>query len=244
MRIAAWNIQHGGGRRVQGILRVLERVAPDVALLSEVRGTSPSRELARGLRPLGLDHLADTVSGRDPKSNRVLVASRHPLQVEDPGRDLLARTGRWLHCRVLATPCIEVVALHVPNRSSGIKYHFHDAVVERMDALSARPILVAGDTNTGRRGLDELSPFFNLREDEWFRRIADVGWHDVHPLTNGDERVCTWRSHTGGEFRLDQAFVSEPLRMRVQSIRHLWRTDGMPETEWPSDHAMVVVQVG
>ena len=46
MRIVAWNIRGGGGERAARIARQLGRWAPDVVVLSEFRGTPPSRALA------------------------------------------------------------------------------------------------------------------------------------------------------------------------------------------------------
>jgi exonuclease III len=76
MRIAAWNIQNGGGKRITGISRALSDVQSDVCVLSEFTNTS-SQRLVMALEGHGYEHILHT----DP-ANRwggILVASRLPM---------------------------------------------------------------------------------------------------------------------------------------------------------------------
>jgi len=40
-------------------------------------------------------------------------------------------------------------------------------MIESYQRLKDCLALAFGDTNTGRIGMDEVSPYFNKREDEW-----------------------------------------------------------------------------
>jgi len=71
MRIVAWNIRAGGGRRVDAIARQLHRWAPDVVALSEFRATAPSLALAARLAADGLPH--QTLSDREYEVFGLLV---------------------------------------------------------------------------------------------------------------------------------------------------------------------------
>jgi hypothetical protein len=79
MRIVAWNIRAGGGRRGDALAAQLRLWKPDVAALCEFRATPPSLVLAHALADLGLRHQLTTADPAAPSVNRLLVASRWPL---------------------------------------------------------------------------------------------------------------------------------------------------------------------
>ena len=92
MRISAWNIQNGGGTRIDGIVRALSDVGSDVCVLSEFTEASSMR-LSTALRNVGFDYIFHT----EPESRwgGVLVASRLSIRlgeiVDCPSPE------RWLH---------------------------------------------------------------------------------------------------------------------------------------------------
>src|SRR2546428_646725 len=163
MRIVAWNIRAGGGERIARISRHLERWAPDAVVLSEFRATPPSLELARSLVSLGLAHQCTSASRRNPSANALLVAARWPvsrLRLRAQPRE----PGRWLLASVDAPRPLLLGAMHVPNRVTGRKYMFLDSVLACARRWSLGPALFVGDTNSGRRGIDEEGPAFRARE--------------------------------------------------------------------------------
>ena len=139
MRVVAWNIRAGGGRRAEAIAHQLHEWNPDVVALSEFRGTPPSREIAASLARLGLSNQRDTCVVNSHARNALLIASRWPL------RRLRANHGlqddeRWLRVRVQAPYRFEVFAVHVPNRVTRRKYPFLDAVSDVVSAWRGAPI--------------------------------------------------------------------------------------------------------
>jgi len=54
-----------------------------------------------------------------------------------------------------------VGAMHVPNRLSGRKCVFHDAVLACASRWRPSPAVLVGDTNSGRRGIDEETAVFS-----------------------------------------------------------------------------------
>src|ERR1700675_5206516 len=103
MRVVAWNIRAGGGRRVDALARQLERWAPDVVALSEFRAPPPSLALATTLAARGLRHQLTTADPRLPARNALLVAARWPLhRIRLPSAP--AEAGRWLAAGVGAPP--------------------------------------------------------------------------------------------------------------------------------------------
>ena len=154
MRIVSWNIRAGGGRRAAGIADQIARWAPDIVALSEFRATPPSVELAGALVRQGLLHQLSTASARQPHVNSLLIASRWPLarvrHAAAPGID----SSRWLLARV-GSPCaVTLGAMHVPNRVTGRKFPFLDAVLGVAHTWRRGPALLVGDTNSGLIDLD------------------------------------------------------------------------------------------
>ena len=242
MRIVAWNIRAGGGTRVQGIAEQINEWEPDVVALSEFRATPPSVELAELLRDAGLLHLRSTADDRDPAVNSLLVASKWPVRAVNLRR-APSEPRRWLHLSVEAETPFAIMALHVPNRVTGRKFPFLDAVTDVARGWRGGPALVVGDTNSGCIGIDEESPAFNKREDAWVTGLGQIGWPDVFRARHPEAREYTWYSPNGRNgFRLDQAFVNRALRHRLTEVRHVWGSSaGDPRREALSDHAAILL---
>jgi exonuclease III len=247
VRIVAWNIRAGGGRRALDIAAQLERWQADVVALSEFRATPPSAQLAQALAAVGLAHQATADSPRAPAANRVFIAARWPL-----ARVRLARaperSGRWLAARVDAPVPLTLVAVHVPNRDSGKKWLFHGAALRMARQWADGPALMAGDTNSGCIGVDEecAGAGFIEREDTWMRCLDAAGWRDAFRHLHGGARSWTWHSPNAGTgYRLDQAFVNDALLNRLRAAQHAWgsthATGPRTRRDELSDHAALIV---
>ncbi|MCH8009705.1 MAG: endonuclease/exonuclease/phosphatase family protein [Chloroflexi bacterium] len=244
MRVVCWNIRAGGGRRIEQIAGQLKRWRPDVVALSEFRATLPSQRLASLLRDFGLVHQRSTADPARTTANCLLLASRWPLRrVRVPGKE--PEAGRWLIARVDAPRPLTIGTLHVPNMVSGRKYPFLEAVLRISERWSSGPALFAGDTNSGRRGIDEESPAFTEREEQWIAAMTEAGWPDAFRLLHPRARAYTWYSpNAGNGFRLDQAFVNQQLLPRLREVRYVWGTAADAERrDALSDHAAMIVEL-
>jgi len=244
MRIVAWNIRAGGGVRVPAIGRQLQRWAPDVVALSEFRATPPSGLLRAALADCGLVHQFTTADPRRPTLNALLVATRWPL-VRIRLRAAPLERARWLAVSVASPLPLVLGALHVPNRVSGRKYPFLDAVLACARGWSRGPALFVGDTNSGRRGLDEQVPAFSAREEGWIDALGGCGWRDAFRHLRPDTRAYTWYSPNGRNgFRIDQAFVNAPLLAHLKDAAYVWGGAGQRRRrELLSDHAALIVDL-
>jgi exonuclease III len=153
---------------------------------------------------------------------------------------------RWLLATVDAPEPFAVGAMHVPNRVSGVQYPFLDAVLQVARRWRRGPALLAGDTNSGRRGIDEETAAFNLREEGWIDALAACGWTDAYRALAGRRRAYTWYSPNGRNgFRIDQAFVNAALMRRVREARYVWgRVVRDARQDAISDHAALVLDLG
>jgi exonuclease III len=244
MRIVAWNIRAGGGQRVGGIGQQLERWAPDVVALSEFRATAPSLALAATLAEAGLPHQLTTADPARSQVNALLVAARWPLH-RVRLRAAPVERGRWLLAAVEAPARLAIGVMHVPNRAGGRKYPFLDAVLACARRWHLGPALLVGDTNSGRRGLDEAVAAFNAREEGWIDALADCRWLDAFRHLRAEARAYTWYSpNRRNGFRIDQAFVNASLLPQLTGARYAWggstrrgRVDAL------SDHAALLVDL-
>ena len=243
MRVVAWNIRAGGGRRADGIARRLARWAPDVVALSEFRATPPSVALAMTLAARGLTHQLTTADPRRPNTNALLIAARWPLRRLRLGSAPIER-HRWLAAAVDAPEPIVVGAMHVPNRVTRRKYPYLDAVLACAQGWRRGPALLVGDTNSGRRGLDEEVPAFNVHEESWIDGLAACGWLDAFRHLRAEDRVYTWYSPNGRNgFRIDQAFVNAPLLARLKEASYVWAAPRGGRRDLLSDHAALLVDL-
>jgi exonuclease III len=242
MRVVAWNIRAGGGTRAAAIARQLVRWEPDVVALCEFRATPPSLVLAAVLAARGLSHQLTTADPGEPGTNALLVAARWPL------RRLRLRAApvephRWLAASVEAPLPLTIGAMHIPNRLTGRKYPYFDALLTCARGWRGGPALFVGDTNSGRRGLDEQVPAFNVREERFIDDLAACGWRDAFRHRRAEERTYTWYSPNGDNgFRIDQAFVNAPLLARLKDAVYVWpRRRGRRDAL--SDHAALLVDL-
>jgi exodeoxyribonuclease-3 len=240
VRIVCWNIRAGGGTRVAGIARQLARWRPSLVVLCEFRGTPPSQELAAHLSRMGLSHQRATVSPEEPARNALLVAARSPLQrfQVDSAPD---EPCRWLSLRIREQEPLVLGAMHIPNRSTGRKYLFHDAVVSLAADWTKRPAMLVGDTNTGWPKLDEEVPCFGPREGAFLDSIEALGWGDTFRRLHPRARAYSWYSPNGKNgFRLDQIFLNRLLLPRLRRASYVW---GGGRVGALSDHAALLVDL-
>jgi endonuclease/exonuclease/phosphatase family metal-dependent hydrolase len=244
MRVVFWNIRHGGGLRTAAIVRQIEAWTADAVALCEFRGTPPSRELAEALAGLGLTYQATTADRARLSLNALLLASRWPLRrlrVAAAPRE----PCRWLLARIEAPEPLAVGVMHVPNRVSGRKYPYLEAVLRAARRTWPGPAVFLGDTNSGRIGLDEQVPGFNRIEDGWMRGLHEAGWIDAFRHLRPTARAYTWYSPNGGNgFRIDQAFLNPALHPKLRAFRYDWGRRARITRRTISDHAAIVLDLG
>jgi len=236
LRIISWNLRHGGRGRAAAIARQLSEWKPDVLVLQEYRDVP---EIQRGVTDSGLNHVLSPRHDSE-RRNRVLIASKHRLKrspmpvTPQPERVAAARvlTGRQ---------ALDIIAVHIPNRNSGVKYEFLNALTTHLGVPRSRRMLLLGDMNSGIKGTDDETSFFNRRESDWTASFSRAPWCDAFRRMHGDLRAFSWRSpNAGNGFRIDHAFVTSSLASQLTRCEYLWSaTDGIAN----SDHAALLLEL-
>ena len=243
MRVVSWNIRAGGGVRAKGIINQIRLWQPDIVALSEFRGTEASQSIAAGLYASGLSHQRTTTDPANPSVNSLLLASRWPLRTVTI-QNAPDNPRRWLHVNIANPVPIAFVAIHIPNRSTGLKYPFLDAVTNTVKNWRGPAAIIIGDTNSGCIDIDEESPAFNKTEDQWIKTLNSLHWKDAFRLLHGNKKDYTWYSPNGRNgFRLDQAFLYPSLHDKLKYFEHVWGGNTSARREDLSDHAAIVMDI-
>jgi exodeoxyribonuclease III len=254
MKILAWNLRHGGGsRRMPEItLSVLEHRA-DVVVLTEWRKHTGG-QICGVLADHGLRYQRDTNPGK--MSNGVLVASRHPVEVEGEGGEGevfmgvgaagtagglaahgKARKKRLLEAHIPALG-VTVIGVHVPPDGPGTgREAVFQATVAAARRRKSEACLVIGDLNVGRHYLDEEGATFTCTR--LLGELSAAGFVDAWRALNPKEREYSWFSHEGKGFRIDHALVSMSL---AGGVKACWYSHSERERDL-SDHSLMALSV-
>jgi exodeoxyribonuclease III len=248
LRIAAWNVQAGGGERRRGIVRELTSVLPDVIVLTEwsavARGADRFETL---LADHGFPH--QVIADPQAMSAGVLIAARMPLErVEDGFR---GDPRRWAHARLLVAGTeVDIVGVYVPSGGGGRiapKRDFFDAILGfSPELLGGRPCLMLGDFNSDHR--DDTGARSSLVGEPRFASLIQLGWRDLYRELHAPGTAASWWSNHGNGYRLDHALASHhwtahAVRYLIGREHHRYvSTPGQPAAERLSDHALMYVE--
>ena len=237
MLIHSWNIQAGGGTRIERILRVIAEHGADTLVLNETTHHRLPALLA-GLRDLGFTAIAPAT--QRPGERGVLIASKQPFAHRKPSAAGAVPPHRW--CEVwFPDSKLRLAGLYFPHDAPRIKAlwpRVHEAALRRRNER----YLLVGDLNSGQTAFDAESG--TLSSDPWFTAMPSLGMTDLWRHRNRDAREYTWLSpgrsgHRVG-FRIDHAFGSASVRRRVRKVwySHTEREDRT------SDHSSLLVAIG
>ena len=247
IRIVSWNIRAGGGKRAAGILEQLQVWQPNIIGLSEFRGTPASQGIAAQLAEAGYPFQLTSTNADALAKNALLIASQYPLRAMNLPT-MPTNPERWRLARIETKPPLTLGLMHVPNYTTPtLKYPFLDSILEMVEMWDEGPALLVGDTNCGKRGIDEEkpSPPKFQREHDWLVGMEQRGWVDAFRHLHGDRREYTWYSHRNNGFRLDYAFCSPQLTPAVAKVSHAWGYDSsQPQRrDALSDHAALILDL-
>lgn len=228
LRVASWNIRHGGGSN-ERVTRTLLGFDADVLVVPEFR-TGPTG--------LGIVQLL-VASGyyvsyppSVPGKNSVMIASRRPITAAGTLDGSFPEHHRLWRVN---TYDLSIVGVYIPGGI--IKIQYWEAIIRAASAHN-RPDLFIGDFNTGTNDLDKDprgSPFI---APEYMDRMTAVGFVDLWRARYPASREYTWFSPQGGNgFRLDHVFGTTALHRHTLKSRY----DHAPRLSGASDHSAIMV---
>lgn len=237
MKIVAWNIQGGGGKRISGIASKLIEYAADVVVLGEyIPGRSdPLIDL---MSSAGWVH--QVLPEPPERYGGVAVVSRVALEPLEDTSDL----GPQAHFRHIGVTLLDA-GIQLRGIYGPLHADPYDAFWEGLQAsLNSQrhlPVLVMGDFNSGSPLFD--TPGTKLFCSHHFNRLSEAGYTDLWRRIHGCE-ACeyTWQCSRKGEifpFRLDHAFGSQKVVDRLDACKY----DHEVRLSKLSDHSLLSVEV-
>jgi len=258
VRIATWNV-NSIGARLPRVLQWLERTAPDVVALQELKCTTdafPHLPIAA----LGYE----TVAHGDGRWNGVAILSR--VGLEDVVLDLTAQPpyDGVVETRAVGATCggVRVWSVYVPNGREPDHDHFayklswfdalRQTVAADLRTAPEQPLAVIGDFNVAPTDADvwdvaafEHATHVTAPERTALAGVRDIGLDDVLPRALKGEPYTFWdyrngAFHRGWGMRIDLVYANAAFRTRV---RDAWVYREERKGKGASDHAPVVVDL-
>ncbi|BDZ53814.1 exodeoxyribonuclease III [Agromyces marinus] len=268
LRIVSANVNGVRAAFRRGMGDWLAAADVDVLALQEVRASTD--DLAELLGDeWSILHDPATAKGRAG----VAIASRERAHIHrvELGADVHDTAGRWLEADYeVAGRIVTVVSCYVPSGEAETpkqveKYHFLDAMSERMAELASHELaVVVGDLNVGHRTLDiknwkgnvknagflpeeraYFDRFLGAEGEEGYNAGAGLGWIDLGRRHAGEvPGPYTWWSYRGKAFDNDTGWridyqLATPALAEAMVAYSVGRAAAYDE-RW-SDHAPVIV---
>lgn len=258
MKIATFNI-NGVKARAQTVADWLDRAAPDVAVLQELKSVDESfpREI--------FEERGYNLETHGQKGfNGVGIASKLPL--EDvrrglPGDDTDTQ-ARWIEATVVGDHALRICGLYLPNGNPapGPKYDYKLAWMARMQtharALldSEMAVVMAGDYNVIPQDEDAARPAAWTRDAlalpetrRAFRRLLNLGFTEAFRAeTAGPGHYTFWDYQAGAWNRNDGIRIDHMLLspQAADLLRACWIETDMRAGDKPSDHVPLWAEFG
>jgi exodeoxyribonuclease-3 len=233
--IQAWNIQAGGGTRLDKIFEEIIREGADTVVLGE---TTQHRlpDLKTGLRTLGFVSIH---APKPPDRKRgVLIASKRSFLKKPPSAGSNIEKHRWAEVW-FPKERVRLAGLYFPDTAKPIMAMWPRVLEAATKRRDERYILI-GDLNSGHSAFDTEG--VDLSSDPWFAAMPFHGMIDLWRHKHRDARDFSWFSNHKGTrrgFRIDHAFGTTAIRRRV---RRIWYTHDA-RLKRISDHSALMLEL-
>jgi exodeoxyribonuclease-3 len=222
MKLLTWNINRGGGKRIDQIAISIKNHEPDIVVLTEYRNNKAGLELRSRLDSFDLVH---QVSIDTPITiDSVLVSSNIQYKYMDHSFNEFSLLTRLI--------CLDfkrfiLVAVYLNPFAPGRKFYekrkkfqlFWEGVIKLGKEYINRPSIFIGDFNTGKDNIDAEGTAFPGYEH--IDKMKKLGFKDAWRHLNPNKREYTWFSpKRRNGFRLDYIFLSSKIQNRLVEAYH------------------------
>ena len=227
LKFLSWNIQQGGGSRLNGILRFIKQQNPQILVLSEFRNNDTGILLRQKL--LALKYTFQFVSLAESNTNSVLIASQLPCQSRifthkniDHNHSIIAADFEAFH----------LYGVYLPHKKKHQLFPLLQAEIEQHS-----PTLVMGDFNTGKNFIDQKGDSFWYTAD--LAKLEKAGMRDAFRHLHGPVEAYSWYSHQGNGFRYDHIYASVDLLPIIKKCDYVQEA----REQKLSDHAPMLLEL-
>lgn len=254
MKITTWNVNGLRAAIRKGFADHLDRIAPDVLLMQEIR-VLPEQLTAEWQAPDGWNVIWHPAQRKGYSGTAIW--SRLPLSQHSTG---LTGADDDSEGRVITTKVegVEISSIYLPSGSSGeerqkVKDGWLEKFFEWTDSRPSKtPVLFGGDLNIAHTERDifhaksnQKTSGFLPHEREWFSKLLDSGWHDLVREHFGEmDGPYSWWSNRGRARELDRGWRIDYLlgnnALKKRFVRaEIDREAGLAV----SDHAPVTIEI-
>lgn len=233
MKILSWNIQHGGGSRVQSILKEIKIVDSDIVILTEFRNSRNGNIIKNELFKYGY-HNQHINLDLSENLNSVAVFSKIKFTKKSVPEEISKGVIK------VCINNIDIYAMYFPQKTEKDLF-FRYIIKSILDKKNNN--LFIGDFNTGKNNLDKDDSGANFYCAKRLSEIEGLNHIDCWRYFNHDKREYTWYSQRKGVnhngFRVDHAFISLNKIDTLQncSYKHSVRTERI------SDHSILLLEL-
>ena len=254
MKVAAWNV-NSIRARLAGVLEWLDKTAPDVVLLQEIKTVEAA------FPRLEIEERGYECAVAGQKSyNGVAILSKFPLDDVTAGLpgDDSDEQARYLEAWIDAPGAgIRAASIYLPNGNpvASEKYPYKLAWMERLarraQALLAaeEPVVLGGDYNVIPAAEDVYDPaawaddaLFRPETRRRFRLLLNPGYTDAFRALHAEGGRYTFWDYQGRAFEADRGLRIDHLLLSPQAADRLVECDIDPEPRGKaraSDHTPV-----
>lgn len=227
IKILSWNIQQGGGSRVQAIIQKLLGSSAHIIVLSEYRNNNHGSTIRTRLIDAGYRYQA--VSHASREENSVLIVSKLPCNSKLYHDRDMEYNGNLVQ---LDFGSFGLIGVYLPHKK---KHKLFDVLVD--EAQKTQPLIIAGDFNTGKNGIDQVGDSFWYTDE--MLQLEKFGMVDAFRHVHGQAKEYSWYSHQGNGYRYDHTYISRSVLAIVKecSYLHTWREEKL------SDHSPMLLTI-
>ena len=230
MKLITLNIRQGGGKRTTKLLDYLIEKEADVIVLTEYRHNASGLGIRSALSHVGFQFFASPTNVEN--QNSVAIASRIPFEQHEFPSLLESDRHRVIGARLLG---LSIVGVYFSLGAA--KQSLYDFFLGNELGDLGAEAMIFGDFNTGLHFQDETKATFKLADR--FAALPSKGFIDAWRTRYPERREFSWYSNAGNGFRLDHAFCSEAVNIKIQKIEY----DHSPRESKITDHSALIVEI-
>jgi exodeoxyribonuclease-3 len=227
MKILTWNIQHGGGSRINQILIILNYYNADLVVLTEFRNNKNKDKITQTLNSKGYHFFESPACS--PTTNTVLIGSKTEFTTTYFQLEVKENSHRIFQIELNG---ISIYPCYFPQKN--LKKPVFEFLIKQIKSHNPKDkIIVIGDLNTGKHYIDEDKNTFYYSEYllELEKYLTDA-FRQIH----GPIKEFSWYSSAGNGFRIDHCFTKN---LQIQSCTY----HHQPRTDKVSDHSIMEVEI-
>jgi len=222
---------HGGGDRVDGIVKAFDDYGADVVVLGEYRANDSGGRIQEKLGGIGFRYFAEGRAG-NKNDNTVAICSKVGFDVSELSNNLGVHSHRIIEA---VFDGFRLVGVYFPTKK------FKRPVFEYFMGYCERnvneAVAILGDFNTGKHYIDMKGK--GVLYAEYIDRIEEMGWVDGWRKFHGDKREYSWYSTAENGFRFDHAFCTPSFSQKLLRAEydHRVREQGF------TDHSALILDI-